>query len=168
MDVCEWMCVYGRVYVRVYSMCAHMCGCVYRMSARVCVISCEGPCPRTALGVDVPHDAQRLQVVQAGVQANLVEDRHASRPCAVLQCLHCRRLVAGRDEVASLLDARLCHGKMHCVRQERDDNVVGRDEVAQRGSVRNVQGDGVGLCGGQRRQILCCGQIIAADGAGSD
>lgn len=85
-----------------------------------------------------------IQVVDARVQANLVEYGHSGFLRSLLQCLYRRAVVAGCHQVLSVLDDQLGNLGVEHVRDERDDYIMGADFRLKLFWQRYIQADGAG------------------------
>ena len=92
-----------------------------------------------ALLVHLVNGLDRVQVVDAGIQTNLVHDDDPRLLDLILELADPGADVARRDNVRLALDRGLDDVDVVDVRDERDDEVVVRDGLLERGGVGHVE-----------------------------
>ena len=96
----------------------------------------------SALGVDLADRLDRVQVVDTGIETDLVHDDNARLLDLRLERADRGADIARRHDVRLALDRGLDDGRVVDVRHERHDEVVLRDRSLENRGVGNVERDG--------------------------
>ena len=107
-----------------------------------------------ALSVHLVYRLDRVQMVYARVEPNLVHDDDPRLLYLVLERADARGDVARRDDVSLALDRGLDDINVICVRHERDDEVALRNGLLERGLLLGVLGASVERSGSRVRETL--------------
>ena len=74
--------------------------------------------------MDFAHSFDGIQVINAGIEANLVHHDYASFLGVSVQLFHLRRDIAGCNNVHPAPDGRFDNCGVMCVWNERNDDIV--------------------------------------------
>ena len=108
--------------------------------------------------VHIVAGPESVQMVDAGVHANLVQDSDTSRNDFGFKGLHGIRHVAGCDDVLVIPNGRLDDIDVEGVGNERDDQVMPSYEGVKCSVVFDVQSNGFGQSGKLLRKTLSIGE----------
>lgn len=113
------------------------------MSARCAASRAErGILYLSSLLVNTVDHVDGVEVVDSGVETDLVEDSDTGVNSLLVESLHSVRNVRSRDDVLLELDGRLDDVGVLSVRNERDDKVVLLDGSVERGLVGGIDSEG--------------------------
>lgn len=110
--------------------------------------------------MDFVNRLDGVQVVNTGVQANLVEHNDACIFGSLIELPHGGADIAGGDDMGLALDSGLDHLCVVGVRNQGDNEIVVGDGLAESFFVVDVERDGIGV-GEVGSQSLSTGQSAA-------
>jgi hypothetical protein len=81
------------------------------------------------------------QMVDAGIKADFVQNRHSCCSCSCIELSHCGRNIACSDHVLSQSNARLGNKRMHRCGNKTDDQIVLSNKSTHNVSITNISHD---------------------------